>query len=362
VDKDNVIYVAQGGGGTTCTQASKCDTLAEGVLQLGMPNAMRKWILIEASVTPFDAGTVTIDDKVAIIKGAGATVRSNANSIPALIVSGTSNVTIIGLKLSAPQGATTPDDGSDAIRCTDAGSDVPTLVLRNVLLQSSEGQGLHAPTACNITIAGSTISSNAGGGITTNGGTITLTGSTISSNAGGGVSLTSSNFTIVNNFIVGNGNVSGTSRGVRIATIGGGATPVIFAFNTLVDNLNNSSPRTFSCTDVDKDVQLSSNLIWGLVMEDEVTTAASEPQCTHSNALIGPQPYAGGTNNVDIVLLGVTKASLFQSIVDPVNYHLKSGSAAINRGGSATLAQDRDFDGDDRPRGGMSDIGADEFE
>lgn len=339
VAAENVIYVAQGGMGTQCTQVSKCDTLAEGVAKLGDPTAARKWILIEASGTQFAAGTVTIDDKTAIIKGTGATVRSNVDDAAALIVSGTSNVTIEGLTLTAPQENATPDN-ADAIRCTDAGSDVPTLVLRNVRLQNSEGQGLHAVTACNITI----------------------TGSTISGNAGGGVFLSNSNFSIVNNFILGNGSVAATTRGVRIATISGSASPTLFAFNTMVDNLSNGAPRSFSCSDVDKVVTLSGNLIWGILDEEDVTPAATEPECVHRYSLLAPHVYSDGTNNVDIT--GVTKASVFSSIVDPIDFHLKGGSAAINAADPTlpTGTPTTDFDNQQRVQGGRADIGADERE
>jgi hypothetical protein len=268
------------------------------------------------------------------------------------------DVWLEGLTISGGAG----NANADGIRCNGDVTAVPKATLRAVTISSNAGSGIEAAASCNLNVTNSTINGNDAGGIVASSSTVTLLGTTLNTNAGGGLFLTSSNFTIVNNFLLGNGNVGATTRGVRIATIASGANPTLFAFNTMVDNLSNGTPRSFSCTDVDKTVTLSGNLVWGIVDEVDVTPAATEPECVHRYSLLAPNVYADGTNNVDIT--GVTKASVFESIIDPVNFHLKAGSATINKADMAPIAgvPSTDFDGQPRVQGGRADIGADERE
>jgi Right handed beta helix region len=199
VAETDVIYVATGGTGTTCTKAAPCGTLAAGV---GQVVTTRKWILVAPSVTPYVEATVSIDDRSAVIKGAGATLRAANDNTAALVIEGTSNVLVEGLTLSAPLG-TTPSPNADAVRCADATA-TPKLTLRGATLDGSKGQGVDG-NPCDLTVVGSVVQRNAGGGVTVEDGTVTISRSVISENGDGGVFLDTCNFTIVDNFFWDNG-------------------------------------------------------------------------------------------------------------------------------------------------------------
>jgi hypothetical protein len=357
VAEGDVLYVNKDASALNllCLKGAKCNSLSKAVTAAGTP-ASKFWVLM-------DAGSYTEDVVVAkkvVVKAVGNVTIEGTGvpmTTPTLTLNNGADIYFERVGLFGAGGTST----ASVVDCV--GSNGQSRILRGTGITISGGvnggKGIDG-NYCTMSLTGSTLSGNAGGGVVATNSTVTLTGSTLSGNAGGGIILTSSNFTVVNNFILGNGSVGSTTRGVRIATIAGTADPTLFAFNTLVDNLSNGSPRSLSCSDVDKDVTMDSNLIWGLVDEDEVTTAASEPQCTHNYSLIGPHAYVGGSNNVDIT--GVTKASLFVSIVDPTNFHLKAGSAAINKANTTVPpgVPGLDFDGDNRTQGGRADVGADE--
>jgi len=85
--------------------------------------------------------------------------------------------------------------------------------------------------------------------------------------------------------------------------------------------------------------------------------------CNGARALSAPGPIQ--------VFLGTGEGGNFADVrfgplVNVGNYHLTSGStvaidSAITNDGHLTLVGNRDIDGDARPQGAASDIGADEF-
>jgi parallel beta-helix repeat protein len=186
-----------------------------------------------------------------------------------------------------------------------------------------------------VTLNGNTIRDNLGRGIYLNSGTVTLSGNTIQSNSGDGVYMSSGTINAQNDIIAGNG------EGVSLS--GGNLTARHW---TLADNdryavFNNSGSAV-----------LTNTVVYHHIMA----------------AFYGPNILADHTlfyrNGASVCQNGATCTN--DMIGDPefVNpaagdYHIGSGSAAIDVGVDAGVTTD--IDGGPRPVGAGYDIGADEY-
>jgi hypothetical protein len=189
---------------------------------------------------------------------------------------------------------------------------------------------------------------NAGGGISSSGGSLTVAQSTISNNAGGGISVTSSEFDITNTFIVGNGSATGDFGGVLLSQTNVGTRR--FEFNTVSENVGAAGNSLgVVCLLVSQAVTFSNNIVFGNQVGNGRTQVGGDADCNWTFSDIGDTVAGAGNLNVD---------PLF---VDPAqgNFHLQGGSLARNAADpNATLATDGD--GDPRPEGARRDMGADE--
>jgi hypothetical protein len=223
-------------------------------------------------------------------------------------------------------------------------------------LEGSKGQGFHAATACNVTIAGSTISSNAGGGVTATGGTITITGSTINSNAGGGVSMSAANFTVVNNFFWDNG-AGGSLFGALEITHAGMPNPKRVEFNTIVsNNAGSPQPAGVKCTLTSTAVAAKHNIVHDNDRDgsnSQIGAFGGPNGCTWTFSLVTDAGFSATGGNINgpvptFVALGSG------------NLHLSPSSpSGINGGDTTGTDVTIDIDGQARANG-VPDIGADE--
>lgn len=338
VDPATVIYVATDGVATgACTQAQPCNTIQLGVSQV---SAGRALIKVRAGTY---AEQVTLSGVTATITGDGAVVAPSG--IPGLVVQDGAQVTLEGVRVTGVQGAANPP----GIRCHIVASGVPSLRLRRVTVDKNS-IGI-AATGCALTIEQSTIVGNVGGvGVAAAADCVlTIERSTIGGNTGGGVNISGGTFVLTNNMIVANGSPTSTFGGVSIGQISSG-TPLRFDFNTVTANGGAPGARTgVDCAQVLVPLTFSNNIVYG----NQVAGTGSQiggNNCSYAYSDIGPQA-AAGTGNVNVDPL----------FVDPMNanYHLQAGSPARDAAApAATLTVD--IDGDRRPQGGRSDMGADE--
>jgi parallel beta helix pectate lyase-like protein len=345
VAESDVVYVSKTGQDSgTCTYAAPCLSIGRGLDQLGA----RRWLHVAASVDVYaetaamPGAGVQISGKMVTIIGPGATLTTTRNGDVALLVEGASTVVVEGLSIANAGGTS-----GDGVACRNVGLASPMLTLRSVEVKNNGGRGVNAAT-CTLTVERSTIANNPGGGIQTTGSTVAVERSTIAGNPGGGVSLSGGSTTILNNMIVANGSATSVFAGISIGQISAG-TPVL-AFNTITANSGASGIVTgLACNQVTIPLVFSNNIVYGNQVSGSGTQVGGN-NCSYTYSDIGPQTVAGtGNINIDPIFVDAANG----------NYHLQAGSPAKNAADpGVTIAVD--IDGDLRPQGGRSDMGADE--
>ncbi|MBA2541150.1 MAG: right-handed parallel beta-helix repeat-containing protein [Deltaproteobacteria bacterium] len=304
----DVAYVDPTGGGTACTLASPCSEVSAA---LATTRAVLK-------LTGITNEQVTLDNRnVTILADPGAKLTDTSNGI-LLKIDGTSQVSIYDLEISGASGLGIP------------------------------GISLQLGNASDVLLTRVKVDANQGGGISSSGGTLTVTQSTLSGNQGGGISVSAgATFTITNNFVFRNGDQdTGTFGGINLGVASAGLSRL--EFNTIVDNRASSGATRA-----------------GGVICDIVGFSAA-------NNLVARNSVGGNSSAANAQTLGVCSypTSTIQSDVaglsfaspdtNPFDYHVMVGSSVIEQ---ATTVSNIviDVDGDSRPQGAASDIGADEF-
>jgi hypothetical protein len=314
----NIVYVATSGAdGAGCgTSGSPCGTIGGAQGGLAKVTVARKWVKVRPGSY---SEAVLVSPKTFIMIAAGADL-SRSTVGPVLDIRGTSVVTIEGLRIHDGPGAT-----GDGVRCTIDGSDVPTVTLQDVDIDTNGGQGIEA-SEC----------------------TLSVIGSRITGNTGGGISITSSDFSLVNNFIAKNGSVSSSLGGVRIVdNPPGGAGAARFEFNTVSGNGASAGLASgVLCATVTTPLAFANSILYANVGVDGQIAGAN---CAWTYSDI--QGVTGGTGNID-------QDPLFENLAIE-DYHIDPASPARNTANPAATV-DVDIDGQGRPEGGRSDMGADE--
>ncbi len=316
IDEANLIYVAADGGvnSPACGRKEQpCGSI--GGAQGGLAKVVgRRHTLQLAAGNYVEAVSIASGELVRFV-GAGVITPPLRADEPALSVSAGSTVIIDGPKLADATGG----NNADGIRCEGSS----TLTLREA-----------------------TISGNAATGIEASNCTVQIERSTISGNLGGGVDIKNSAFTIQNNFIVSNGTAgaNGSSFGGVSINNNGAVDTSIFDFNTVADSLASPNAPAAAVLCLGTPFVGSNNIVY-LSTGGLASTAGT---CTWTYSDI--QGGAPGTGNLD----------LDPGFIDPAgNFHLGTASPLIDAADpAATLPLD--FDGDSRPQGTASDIGADE--
>ena len=173
------------------------------------------------------------------------------------------NVTVLadpGAKLTRTNpGVILKVDGTSTVEIVD-------LAIADGLGGTGIGISLPPGNMASLTLLRSTVSNNAGGGLSASGGTLTVTQSTISGNTAGGVSISGSQFDLTNNFIVSNGGGASTLGGVEIDRIAMAGTHR-FEFNTVTANLGPGTINTgVTCGSVLVPVVLTNNIVYNNIV------------------------------------------------------------------------------------------------
>lgn len=312
-DASNVAYVQAGGtGASPCDKAAPCGTLDDGV-KAGRPTVK------------VAAGTV-MDNKVTSIDGAarvivadpGAKITRSNQGVILEVKNDGADVAIYDLEITGGAGA-----GNAAISVPNGGT--PKLSLTRVAVDGNQGAG--------ISVAA---------------GSLSIARSTIGSNTGGGISISGAQFDITNTFIVSNGGASTPFGGVSIAQTGNGVRR--FEFNTVSNNVGaDGAALGVVCSLITQPIVLSNNIVYAN-QTGGTRTQVGGGMCSWSYSDVGPDTVAGtGNTGADAMFVDPTKG----------NFHIRATSPARDAADpAATLAID--FDGNARPQGTRSDMGADE--
>jgi len=231
-----------------------------------------------------------------------------------------------------------------------------------VITRSSNGQ-IVSHTAGLVELHGITIAngtSNAGTAIRTDGGvlrldrvnlvgngglgldvrqaTVEISRCIVAGNAGGGLDIENSAFTISNSLIVQNGSASSAIGGARLKPNAGST----FELNTVADNVIQFGPAN-SAVRCDQPFEAHSNIVVGNQLDTGCTF--------HDSLFDNVNGAAMGNIAGDPDFLDTTTPA------SPTFYRIGDASAAIDKGVSTLTI---DIDGEPRPAGAATDMGADE--
>lgn len=171
---------------------------------------------------------------------------------------------------------------------------------------------------------------------------VTVDRATITQNFGGGISITDCDFSIRNSIIAANGSTVTVLGGILISQTRQNVNGRLL-FNTIAGNAASStSAAGVTCSTAEAGLSFPNNIVYGNTTSSQVSGT-----CGFTFSDIGPTGVGGvGNINADPLLTG--------------DYHLMPLSPCRNAAEPAAVL-DVDIDGDVRPQGGRSDIGADEL-
>nr|HEX4312524.1 hypothetical protein [Kofleriaceae bacterium] len=305
-----IAYVdsATGANGAPCTQAQPCKTIGDG-LATGQPIVVATGSFDECLLLQF-AGFLSLK-----AGGSGATLTCSAGS-PALSLAGHSAF-VAGFTFTGTAA------GSDQACVIDASRGGDELSMQRVTIAANAACAVRGLDD-ELSIDRSTITDNHGGGVFETVGAI---------GAGGSLDIT-------NSFIARNGSAGSLVGGIDYEEAGSPDFEPNVAFDTIVDNISSGGGAGLQCG---APVPFPDNIIAGNLANGSAGQVSGP--CTTPASLVQAD-HAG---------LGFVN--------DASDYHLTAASTlAIDRGTAPTqLPVTADVDGDPRPIGSASDIGADEL-
>lgn len=325
----DVAYVNGGTGtGAACTKAAPCKTLTAA---LATSKAMVKVKGVTAEPAGVTAGAVARR----VFGDTGAQIAT-ASVAPIVLASANTNIEFHQVTIGNEPGIQPP-----ACILINNGTTATIKVFGGKIYGCQVGIS-NASSGGTVTVTGATVSGNTGGGISSTGGTVTVTGATVSGNSGGGITTTNGIVKLTNNFIIRNGNASTAGvGGVSLTSAGAGS---LVDFNTIVDN--DASTTGFGGIACIGSVVVATNSIFAGNRQNGASSMASQ--------------MFGCTAQTSAVLMSTASLMFKNDTVAPYDYHLQSGSVAIDAATTSTSTV-LDVDGDARPQGVSKDQGADEF-
>jgi len=324
-----VAYVDPATGtGSACSLAAPCKKVLD-ALATARPYVKLKGTIDEA---------VTINNQnVTVLADPGAKLtRTNPGVI--LKVDGTSTVEIADLAITDGLGGT-------GIGISLPPGNTASLTLLRSTVSNNAGGGISA-SGGTLTVTQSTISGNTGGGISASGGTLTVTQSTISGNTGGGISISGAQFDLTNNFIVSNGGPLAVFGGAKIDGIATSTGAHRLDFNTITANQTSGTLTAgVLCSAIAVPLTFASNIVFrnGSGMQVEGNG------CAWNYSDIGQVITGTADINADPLFVNVPQG----------DFHIQTTSPAKDAADPGAT-NNVDFDGDARPQGIHSDMGADE--
>lgn len=315
VTETDVIYMAPGAGGTSCTKGQPCGTFANALLRVG---GTRRTI----SMAPGSyQERVAIANQTVTIIGEGADLSET--SVGQIVdISGAATVKIEALRIHDGLGTS-----GTAVRCYDNGG-APSVSMFRVTLDANTGKGIDAFSNCAVQLERSRVLHNIGGGVSVNSGT----------------------FRLENNFIAVNGGLSSSLGGVSLQSPSATG-PHLFQFNTVTGNgCVSTATSGVDCLSVGNPLTFSNNIVYGNTGGTGKQVNGANCNWTYSD--LGDNTAGDGNITMDPQFVDTSQDNL----------HLMSTSPARDAADpAATIPVDIDGDPRPSPTGGRSDMGADEI-
>ena len=184
-----------------------------------------------------------------------------------------------------------------------------------------------------------------------NTGLLTLVRSRVHHNVAGGIRLSDfSSYVIENNFIWSNGNPNSLLGGVSFASSFG---TMRFVNNTVYGNRVDASLVAGVHCD-SSSVVTTNNILWENRNDTGLAETDATGGCTITYSVIDDPTIASTNNNRG------NNPQFANLLSDPIDLHLTAASGSALGGADPTQAPSDDIDGDPRPSGGPTDIGADQ--
>ncbi len=316
VDTTNVIYV--NAANVSCDD-NKGDSAAMPTCSITKAAMRANKTVVRIANTLYTENVVINNvGPITLVGETGATMRPKDMNMPALLVMGTSVVTLRNLIFTGGLGT------GAGILCQNA-----TVVLDRCLVKTNEGYGIDGNTCALVKIDASMLTGNMLGGVRVGG-----------------------NFDLTNNMIVKNGGAAGGSAGG--VSVNSPTTTVTknFANNTVADNSGSGINAGVVCG-----VGSSATLLNSILYKNLFGATASETNCTTLYSATDDAVDAARANahNVDLSIGS-------PAFVSTTDYHIASSSPCKDVG-STSGAPDHDYDEERRPDSTSNkvDIGADEY-
>jgi hypothetical protein len=344
------------GTGTTCSLAMPCKKVAEAL------GTGRHYVKLTGTV---DEAIDVNGGRVVTFLADPTTTLTRTNGNGAVITVRDDGTSLAIYDLTIHNGQNNPS----SIGCLiPPGSGAPTLSLTRTLIANNAGGGI-STTGGSLAIIQSTISGNAGGGISATGGSLAITQSTISGNAGGGISAAGGTLTIARSTV--SLNLAG---GISIGGIG----PVFDITNTYVFRNGDDNSSTFGGLSLSFAMPGSNRLAFNTIVDNKASNGSAGIFCSAtgfaaSNNIVARNALAGSTTAPGAQTSGMCMhltSKIQPDVTDlafvdpdapaPFIYKLTAASSAIDQA-TTPVPIDIDNDGDVRPQGAAKDVGADEY-
>ena len=323
--ESSIAYIDANGAATSdCTRSSPCSTITRALAL--MP--ARPYLVIAAGAYPNAAALSPSAERWLIGTGAPPSLTRTTDGPIISVTGGGADLHLDNLIIEGATG-----NSGDGIYFTQIGA-VAELTLHHVTVRNNSQSGLNAVGP--IVATESTFSNNGFQGVRLSESVATFDRCLVTENDAG-MDLDGGRYTVTNTLISRNTSSVYAVYGINLySTIGGHR----IEFNTIVDNVNLAASvgAGFGCN-----LSAATSFPNNIIARNTKQTQGSN--CFYPNSLI---------SDADISALKFRSPD-----TAPYDYHLQTGSTAIDAATVSTV--DHDFDGDARPNGPGRDVGADEY-